>query len=141
MKVLGASIVAATLLFLAAVNVSFVDTPFVCAGAISNEQGWRPATAAFTLRQYHRWAEPWSGSHGHAWIRLPGDQDYSFAHVDERGSQLRIAGCGTEVRGLFSTASGELTLHTRKGDFRGSCLEGHFEDDCTETCVRGPQDL
>ena len=141
MKVLGASIVAATLLFLAAVNLSFVDTPFVCAGAMSYEQGWQPATAAFTLRRYHGWAGLWSGADGHAWIRLPGDRDYSFVHVAERRGQLRIAGCGTEVRGLFSTASGELTIHTREGDFRGSCLEGHLEDDCTDTCVRGPQDL
>lgn len=141
MKVLAALFVAATLLFLAAVNLSFVDTSFVCAGAVLSGDGWHPATAALTLRQYRGWAGLWSRSAGHAWIRLPGHPDNSFANVDERDDQLRIAGCGTELRGVFSTSSGELIVHAREGDFRGNCLKGHLKPDCVATCVRGPEDL
>ena len=82
MKVLGASLVAATALFLMAVNLSFVDTSFFCAGVISSEDGWHPATTAFTLRRYRWWADLWTASEGHAWIKLPDGSGESFAHVD-----------------------------------------------------------
>jgi len=141
MKVLGASLVAATALFLMAVNLSFVDTSFFCAGVISSEDGWHPATTAFTLRRYRWWADLWTASEGHAWIKLPDGSGESFAHVDADGDLVRIAGCGTEVQGVFSTTRSDLSLHTRDGTFEGACRPVSVSADCSALCIEGPEDL
>jgi len=141
MKVLGASLVAATALFLMAVNLSFVDTSFLCAGVISSEDGWHPAAAAFTLRRYRWWAGLWNDSQGHAWITLPDRGGESFAHVDAEGDLLRITGCGTEVQGVFSRSLRDLNLHSRDGAFGGTCREASVRADCTGICIHGPEDL
>lgn len=141
MRVLATLFVAAALLLLAAVTLSFVDTPFLCTGAVLSEHGWQPAVAALTLRRYHRWAHLWSGAEGRAWIRLPGDRETLFAHLDRQGDLLRITGCGTEHRGVFLASSGELIVHAREGDFRGNCLPGRLDAGCAKGCVRGPEEF
>jgi hypothetical protein len=141
MKVLMASLAGATALFLAAVNLSFVDTSFFCAGVISSEDGWHPATTAFTLRRYRWWADLRNASEGHAWIRLPDRDDESFAHVVVDGDLMRIAGCGTELRGVFSISRSDLSLHTRDGTFDGACRLVAVGADCTDLCFQGPEDL
>jgi hypothetical protein len=141
MKVLGASLVAATVLFLMAVNLSFVDTSFLCAGVLSSEDGWQPATTAFTLRRYRGWAVLWNASEGHAWISLPDGGGESFAHVDADGDLMRIAGCGTELHGAFSASRSQLSLNTRDQAFAGTCTQVSVGADCTGVCIHGPEDL
>jgi len=141
MKVLGASLTAATALFLVAINLSFVDMSFLCAGVISSEDGWHQATTAFTLRRYRWWAYPWNASEAHAWIKLPDRSGESFAHVGADGDLLRIAGCGTEVQGVFSTTRSDLSLHTRDGTFEGACRPVSVSADCSALCIEGPEDL
>jgi hypothetical protein len=141
MKVLMASLVAVTTLFLAAVNLSFFDTSFLCVGVVSSEDGWHPATTAFTLRRYRWWAELWSPLGAHAWIKLPDGRGESFAHVGADGDRMQIAGCGTEVQGVFSTSRNDLSLNTRDGTFEGACTKASLGADCTGFCVHLPEDL
>ena len=54
---------------------------------------------------------------------------------------MRIAGCGTEVQGVFSTLRGKLSLHTRDGTFEGACRSVSVSADCTALCIEGPEDL
>ena len=124
-KILGATGVAALLLFVLVANFSAVESRFQCPGMISSTDGPRPVTVYLKLSEYRWWVGLWSESDAALHIEIPNTYVDYFGNVRRVGDQYQLFDSENRIKGNFSTRSKilaiNLPLKLKTDFFDGTC--------------------
>lgn len=94
-----------------------------CAGRMSSKYGPAPATVFVSLAR-PAWAlREWGDSKGSFRLELPQVAIVNYRVLRDDGDLLELATADEEGRsaGTFAIPTGDLTVHTPQGVFRGNC--------------------
>ena len=94
-----------------------------CAGRMSSKYGPAPATVFVNLAR-PAWAlREWGDSKGSFRLELPQVAIVNYRVLRDEGDLLELATADEEGRpaGTFAIPTGDLTVHTPQGAFRGNC--------------------
>ncbi len=122
MKIVGAFVAAALLLFVFVAKFSAVESRFLCPGEISYKGlSPHPLTVYIKLEEYRWWVGLWSESDAALHLEIPNTSIDYFGHVKRVGDQYQLFDSQRNLKGNFSTLSNSLALNTAVGFFNGVC--------------------
>lgn len=122
LKVLGALVAAAVLLFVFVANFSSTESRFQCSGEISSAGNSQPTTVYIKLEKYRWWFGLWGDSDGAVWLEIPNMTFEYYPHTVEVGDQLQLFDSDKNLKGNFSTLSKAIAISIPvDGFFDGTC--------------------